>query len=45
MTRYSASKRTDTIALNRTQVGFSHGENTFGWQLYPRFQTPDTERT
>ncbi len=32
-----------TIALNRTQVGFSHGENTFGWRFYPRFQTPDTE--
>ncbi len=32
-----------TIALNRTQVGFSHGKNTFGWRFYPRFQTPDTE--
>jgi len=32
-----------TIALNRTQVGFSHGENTFGWRFYPRFQSPDTE--
>ncbi len=33
----------ETIALNRTQVGFSHGENVFGWRFYPRFQTPDTE--
>ncbi|HEX4613167.1 MAG TPA: hypothetical protein VH092_33570, partial [Urbifossiella sp.] len=32
-----------TIALNRTQVGFSHGENVFGWRFYPRFQTPDTK--
>src|SRR5207237_3721658 len=32
----------ETVALNRTQVGFSHGENTFGWRFYPRFQTPDT---
>ncbi|MGL6095920.1 MAG: hypothetical protein ACRC7O_09015, partial [Fimbriiglobus sp.] len=33
----------EAIALNRTQVGFAHGENTFGWRFYPRFQTPDTE--
>ncbi len=33
----------DTIALNRTQVGFAHGENTFGWRFYPRFQTPPTQ--
>src|SRR5262249_22198828 len=32
----------ETIALNRTQVGFSNGENVFGWRFYPRFQTPDT---
>ncbi len=30
----------DTIALNRTIVGFSHGDNTFGWRFYPRVQTP-----
>lgn len=30
----------DTIALNRTAVGFSHGADTFGWRFYPRFQTP-----
>lgn len=29
-----------TIALNRTIVGFSHGDDTFGWRFYPRFQTP-----
>jgi hypothetical protein len=29
--------------LNRTQIGFSHGENVFGWRFYPRFQTPPTE--
>ena len=32
----------ETVSLNRTQIGFSHGENTFGWRFYPRFQTPDT---
>jgi hypothetical protein len=32
----------ETISLNRTQVGFSHGDNTFGWRFYPRYQTPDT---
>jgi len=33
----------ETIDLNRTQVGFGHGENVFGWRFYPRYQTPDTE--
>lgn len=33
----------DTIAINRTAVGFSHGEDTFGWRFYPRFQTPDID--
>ncbi len=32
----------DTIALNRTVVGFSHGDDTFGWRFYPRVQTPRT---
>jgi hypothetical protein len=30
----------DTIAINHTQVGFSHGDDTFGWRFYPRVQTP-----
>jgi hypothetical protein len=30
----------ETIALNRTVVGFSHGADTFGWRFYPRVQTP-----
>src|SRR5262249_50524310 len=30
----------DTIAINRTIVGFSHGDDTFGWRFYPRVQTP-----
>lgn len=30
----------ETVALNRTVVGFSHGEDTFGWRFAPRFQTP-----
>ena len=33
----------ETIALNRTVVGFSHGDDTFGWRFYPRFQTPPTK--
>lgn len=32
-----------TISQNRTVVGFSHGEDTFGWRFYPRFQTPELE--
>lgn len=32
----------ETIALNRTAVGFSHGDDTFGWRFYPRVQSPDT---
>lgn len=31
----------ETIALNRTVVGFSHGDDTFGWQFRPRFQSPE----
>ncbi|VTR91759.1 Uncharacterized protein OS=Singulisphaera acidiphila (strain ATCC BAA-1392 / DSM 18658 / VKM B-2454 / MOB10) GN=Sinac_2187 PE=4 SV=1 [Gemmata massiliana] len=45
LTKYTRrlEAESETIALNRTQVGFGHGENTFGWRFYPRFQTPDTE--
>jgi hypothetical protein len=45
LTKFSRRLEADyqTIALNRTQVGFSHGENVFGWRFYPRFQTPDTD--
>ena len=32
-----------TIDLNGTAIGFSHGDETFGWRFYPRFQTPDVE--
>jgi hypothetical protein len=35
----------ETIALNRTVVGFSHSHDTFGWYFYPRVQTPPTEST
>ncbi len=34
-----------TIDLNRTVVGFSHGEDTFGWRFYPRFQTARLKAT
>jgi hypothetical protein len=36
-------KDIDTIALNRTIIGFSHGDNTFGWRFFPRVQTPPVE--
>jgi hypothetical protein len=32
----------EAIDLNRTQIAFGHGDNTFGWRFYPRFQTPPT---
>lgn len=32
-----------TIDLNRTVVSFGHGDDTFGWRFYPRFQTPPVE--
>lgn len=32
-----------TFDLNRTAVGFGHGDDTFGWRFYPRFQTPPVE--
>ena len=28
------------VALNQTAVGFSNGNDTFGWRFYPRYQTP-----
>jgi hypothetical protein len=45
MFRYARRLETDmeTIALNNTMVGFSHGAETFGWRFYPRFQSPDTD--
>jgi hypothetical protein len=33
----------ETIDLNNTAVGFSHGSDTFGWRFYPRYQTPDID--
>ena len=40
----SYARRTEldlaTVALNRTAVGFGAGQTTFGWQFYPRIQTP-----
>lgn len=34
-----------TIDLNRTVVGFSHANDTFGWRFHPRFQTPPIKGT
>ncbi len=45
MMRYARRIEYDlaTIDLNGTAVGFSHGDDTFGWRFYPRYQTPDIE--
>jgi hypothetical protein len=45
MMRYARRIEYDfnTIDLNGTEIGFSHGDDTFGWRFYPRFQTPDIE--
>lgn len=32
-----------TIDLNRTDIGFSHGNDTFGWRFRPRLQSPAIE--
>ena len=31
------------IALNQTVAAFANGNDTFGWRMSPRFQTPPTE--
>lgn len=45
MMRYARRIEYDlaTVDLNSTDIGFSHGDDTFGWRFYPRFQTPDIE--
>lgn len=47
MMRYTRRLEWDmaTIALNQTTVGFSHGNDTFGWRFHPRFQTPPVKGT
>ncbi len=35
----------ETIKLNRKAVGFSLGNDTFGWRFMPRMQTPRTPTT
>ena len=32
-----------TIALNQTVAAFAHGNDTFGWRITPRYQTPPDE--
>jgi hypothetical protein len=41
LTRYTRRLETDlaTVSLNRTIVGFSHGDDTFGWRFHPRVQS------
>ncbi|HEX5270912.1 MAG TPA: hypothetical protein VFW33_10510, partial [Gemmataceae bacterium] len=45
MMRYARRIEYDfaTIDVNGTAIGFSHGDDTFGWRFYPRFQTPDIQ--
>ena len=45
MTRFARRLELDmeTIALNRTDVAFGHGSDTFGWRFTPRVQTPPFE--
>ena len=45
LTRYMRRVEQDirTISLNNTVVGFSSGDDTFGWRFFPRVQTPDIE--
>lgn len=47
LTQYSRDLQTqiETIALNRTIVGFGHGTDTFGWRFYPRVQGLDAPGT
>jgi hypothetical protein len=35
----------ETIALNRTVTAFAHGNETFGWRFYPRYQNPPPEHS
>ena len=46
-TQYSRELETqiETISLNRTIVGFGHGNDTFGWRFYPRVQALDVPGT
>ena len=45
VTRFVRRIETDleTVDLNRTVVGFSHGNDTFGWRFQPRVQVPPIE--
>ncbi|MEL6105364.1 MAG: hypothetical protein AAFU85_04980 [Planctomycetota bacterium] len=36
---------TETVALNRTVIGFAHGDDTFGWRYQPRVQTGEIDGT
>ncbi len=44
LARYTRRTELDmaSVALNQTAVGFSHGNDTFGWRFYPRVQSPPT---
>ncbi len=43
--RRQIQQSSDTIALNRTVTGFTHGNDTFGFRFTPRFQNPPQQRT
>ncbi len=45
LTRFVRRTELDLAAidLNRTHIGFSHGNDTFGWRFQPRLQAPEIE--
>ena len=43
--RRQIEQSSDTIALNRTVTGFTHGNENFGFRFTPRFQNPPNQRT
>lgn len=47
LTQYSRELDTqvETISLNRTIIGFGHGNDTFGWRFQPRVQALDVPGT
>ena len=43
--RRQIEQSSDTVALNRTVTGFTHGNDIFGFRFSPRFQNPPNQRT
>src|SRR5262249_55647425 len=41
--RRKLEQDSEAIALNKTVTAFTHGNETFGWRFYPRFQNPPSQ--